>query len=244
MNKLVFPPMAVLLSAVVTIFGCTKQELSPTQEFAAVESAAKSTSAQASGNKNNAKNLLLKQMTLEGRTYTFYYNRRGDVNLVQIAGDANYSYHVTYSGSRISLVELVDGGETLATNSNFTYHGNNITGYDYQWLADGPEFKTTFTFEYDNKGRIITQKRTGVTELTITYDAANNVRSWNNILYSSYDNELNPLYYVNNLFAIFVEEPFIWEYAFSQHNLTSIANEYNSANQLVKGRGGYTFSYY
>jgi hypothetical protein len=235
--------------------------------------AAQKAALQVSGNKNTARNLQLKEMTFGDRHYLFVYNRRGDVDSVIVSGDIEYVYKVYYKGSHIDSVNLLTNGQITSTNTNFQYQGNLITSFDYFYRAGYYPFPHSFYFTYDNQKRIQTiSDNSPAAPEELTYDSGNNVIGWSRPAGSytatyTYSDKLNPLYYVDNLFAIFVEEHFIYEYAFSQHVsitktysdisqtnvLVSYNNQYNSLGQLISktffenngtGKNVYTFTYY
>lgn len=216
-----------------------------------------------------SKEWVLKEMIHEDsynlpRHYVFYYNHRRSVDSIQVSGNANYTYKVYYKGSKIDSVTLVQNGVIQSVNTNFQYKGNTISYYDYYCRICGQQTPNTYLFNYDHKKKIISIEKDGNPYMQLTYDNYNNVIQWNSTSQSTftYDNQPNPLYYVNNLFALFVEEPFIWYYAFSQHNSTSRSyaggttifyqNEYNTSGQLVtksfndpqeNGQNTYSFLY-
>jgi hypothetical protein len=197
-------------------------------------------------------NLVLQSFTRNGRTYHFYYEPNGRVDSIVATGDHGYVYHVLYKGSHLDSVILIDNGRIVSTHRNFQYKGELIVAFDYFDRIDKVPFPWTLSVSYDGQKRII----------SIDRKFQNKVQSHKEWAYNStddvvkilgfgsddgsytHDSGLNPLHVVPDLFALFVEEPYIWEYSFSLHNPLSktiagrptmmYTNEYNPVGQLIR----------
>jgi len=213
----------------------------------------------------NSKDLVLKAFSFGGRTYTIFYGPGGRVDSIRaMSNTLQYSYIVYYKGSRIDSVNLVLNGLIQSTNTNFQYKGNVITSFDYYYRGYSLPYFTTYTYTYDSKKRIQTLQATIMNTIIsgpeqLNYDENNNVIEWTNTRSTTqytYDNKLNPLYLVPNLFAIVVEEHFLWEFSFSQYNSISKSstgtnvlyqNKYSNSGRLISktySGSGFTFTYF
>jgi hypothetical protein len=180
------------------------------------------------------------------RQYRFVYAANGNLDSIVAAGGVNYVYRVYYKGSHLDSVILVQDNRIVSTVRDFQYKGNLITSYNYYNRIGNQPFPTVYSVEYDKQKRIITIQthflNTWQEPKRFTYDANDNVVSMNNATYV-YDDQLNPLHLVPDLFAIMFEEQWIWEFALSLHNsvsktysngqLVQYQNQYNDSGQLV-----------
>jgi hypothetical protein len=195
--------------------------------------------------------LVVKTFTTADRTYSFFYSPNGTVDSVLVTGSRSYAYRVTYKGSHLDSVYLVDNGRIVSTNSNFEYKGNLITSFDYFDRIDNLLYPWTYSLTYDSQRRIQSIERSYqnkvLNQVQISYDNNGNITTWNDFTSNSatytYDIGLNPLHLIPDLFVIMVEEHWIWEYSLSQHNSISktyfagqsltYQNQYNGSGQLV-----------
>jgi len=224
----------------------------------------------------SAKDLVLQTFTHDDaanapRQYQFVYSSNGNVDSIVVTGDQAYVYRVFYKGARLDSVNLVQNGAIVSTIRDFQYHGNLITGFNNFDRTRNAPIPTAYAITYDHQKRIRTIERafqnTVDSHQEFTYDASDNVIEWSETgaLFSksatySYDVGFNPLHFVPDLFAIVVEEQWIWNYAFSLHNSVSKAysdgvqvtyqNRYNPSGQLVtktftdaNSNGSNTFSF-
>lgn len=199
------------------------------------------------------------------RQYRFVYSPNGSLDSIVVTGTPNYVYRVSYKGSHLDSVILVQDNRIVSTVRDFQYKGNLITDFNYFDRIDHVPFPWLYSFGYDNQKRITSVKRSfrNVLEYTrvYSYDANDNMISGNGASYT-YDDELNPLHLVPDLFAIMFEEQWVWEFALSLHNSVSktysagpvvlYQNLYNSSGQLVgkrfydngqSGNNSFSFSY-
>jgi hypothetical protein len=197
-------------------------------------------------------NLVPQTFTRNGRTYHFYCQPNGRVDSIVATGDHPYVYRVVYKGSHLDSVILVDRGRIVSTHRNFQYKGELITGYDYFDRIDKVPYPWSLSVSYDAQKRIVAidRKFQGKVQThkewiyNVNDDVVNTINSSGGDGSYTYDSGLNPLHMVRDLFALFVEEPFIWEYCFSLHNMVSKAipggltityiNEYNGLGQLIR----------
>lgn len=178
-----------------------------------------------------------------GRQYNFYYNGDNLVDSIAVGDPVIYTYIVSYNDQAIESVNLRDGGEIVATNDQFTFDKKgNITSYRYTFFLPDLEegISQTVDVTYDKRGRI--SNLTG----PITYDNQSNITLWQQGSFSSqysYEKSINPLYGVENLFVMLVEETYYWDYILSKHNsITKVTNggtpiefvnEYDKRKRLV-----------
>ena len=221
--------------------------------------------------KGIAKKTRLKEMTRDGRQYLFTYDNKGFVDYITAVegGQAMYTYDVTYKKKKLFSAQLVERGEVVSENSNFEFDGaGNIIKYTYtQYLEDVPEgVSTVHDLDYDNQNRLISLTTDGsATGLEWIYDNRDNVTSSttpSSETTYTYDNRLNPLNRVPDLFFLVVEEHVFWEFILSEHNSvtrshlttwnnrtvnTSYTNEYDEYFRLVRKTdeegSGFTFTY-
>jgi hypothetical protein len=91
---------------------------------------------------------------------------------------------------------------------------------------------------------------------TLFYNQQNDVTRWSTVMPRStfldvkrftYDDQLNPFYFINDLMAVFNRDYFLWQFFLSQHNCTSkyyelfdvmvnYENTYDRKNRIVKTR--------
>jgi len=177
----------------------------------------------------------------------------------------NYIYRVFYKGSHLDSVILVQDNRIVSTVRDFQYKGNLITGFYYFDRINNYPFPWMYSFGYDNQKRITTIKRSFRNTLEYsreyTYDSNDNIISGNGAGYT-YDDELNPLHLVPDLFAIMFEEQWVWEFVLSLHNSVSktysagpvvlYQNLYNGSGQLIgkrfydngqSGNNAFSFTY-
>jgi YD repeat-containing protein len=257
-------PICVVAALVCFLTACQKQNL--------LEDKSSSPDLASARTKNgtNGKKFLLKEFVNDDavnapRHYLFFYAQNGRLDSIQVTGDIEFTYRVFYKGSRIDSVNLVENGTIVSTNTHFQYKGNRIIKFDYYCRRCGQpeEFPSVRTFEYDTKGHII---KAGDEQLN--YDGDDNVLEWtksfapNSATYT-YDSNLNPFYNVKDLFAIVVEEAYLWEYSFSKHNSISktyaggenvaYQNQYDDWGRLISktfydvnqnGNNSFSFTYY
>jgi hypothetical protein len=193
------------------------------------------------GKKRIGKELKLKELIHNSRHYQFYYNKRGDVDSISVhEGTIHYVYSVVYDGWRIDSVSTLDLGELVSIHNDFEYDKKKrITAFKYRYRTEGvpADYFEPRIVTYDNKGRIASLNNS-----TFTYDANNNIATGFGASFT-YDNYPNPLYFIDNLFAMVVEEYFLWEFILSPHNMTSrisggseitYDNEYDSHHRLIR----------
>jgi hypothetical protein len=196
-------------------------------------------------------NLILQAFTRDSRTYHFYYSPNGMVDSIVATGDDQYVYRAWYKGNHLDSVILLDDGRIVSVHRNFQYKGDLIVGYDYFDRIDNYPFPWSSSVLYDAQKRIVSIQRAHQNNLVghqqWTYNANNDVV--NRTGFGSddgsygYDSKLNPLHMVPDLFVLFVEESYIWEYSFSEHNSISktivgrptltYTHQYNGAGQLA-----------
>ena len=196
--------------------------------------------------------LVLKSFTRNGRTYHFYYAPNGKVDSIVVTGDEQCAYRAFYKGNHLDSVILIHDGLIESVHRNFQYKGDLIASYDYFLRKDNNPYPWYYSFAYDAQNRIVSVKAMWQSILALqvlcSYDNNGDMIHSNDgidkdVSYT-YDSHLNPLHLVPNLFALFVEEPYIWEYCFSLHNSISKAipacptimytNQYNEAGQLTR----------
>ena len=180
------------------------------------------------------------------RRYNFIYASNGNLDSIVVVGGVNYVYRVVYKGSHLDSVSLVQNNRVVSTVRDFQYKGNLITSFNYFVRINNHPFPWVYSVGYDNQKRITLIERAFQNVLQgrreFSYDASGDVVSGNSATYT-YDDQLNPLHMVPDLFAIMFEEQWIWEFAFSLHNSVSktpsigqvvhYQNQYNISGQLV-----------
>jgi len=199
------------------------------------------------------------------RQYRFVYSSNGSLDSIVVTGLPNYVYRVFYKGSHLDSVILVQDNRTVSTVKDFQYKGNLITGFNYFDRINNYPFPWMYSFGYDNQKRITVIQRSFLNTLEYSreysYDANDNIISGNGATYT-YDDQLNPLHFVPDLFAIMFEEQWIWEFVLSLHNSVSktssagpvvrYQNLYKSSGQLVgklfydngqSGNNDFSFTY-
>jgi hypothetical protein len=158
----------------------------------------------------------LKGFELNNRSYQFYYNASGGVDsIVATEGTIHYKYVVEYTNGRISKVSTIDGGVLVSTHEDFQYNADGRLVYYKYVYPEAPEYPVPYTITYDAQGN-----KVSINDQTYEYDDQHNVISGFGATFT-YDTGLNPLYSIENVFAMFVEEPAYWSLMFSQHNATS-----------------------
>lgn len=192
----------------------------------------------------------LKEFVINDRHYEIYYNRWGDIDSIVAHQEAmRYVYRVTYTDGRIDSVGTYDQGQYVSVHDDFVYDKQGrILSYNYYPRLPGypQDYADPTTVTYDNRGRIAM-----INGWIYTYDNHSNVvmtsgsQSYMNATYT-YDKGKNPFYPLKELFAIVVEEPFMWEFFFSRNNITSktdasgtkdFVNAYDSRNRLISSDG-------
>ena len=199
------------------------------------------------------------------RQYRFIYSPNGVLDSIVVTGMPIYVYRVFYKGSHLDSVILVQDNRIVSTVRDFQYKGNLITGFYYFDRINNYPFPWMYSFGYDNQKRITVIERSFRNTLEYsreyTYDGNDNIINGNGVVYT-YDNELNPLHLVPDLFAIMFEEQWVWEFVLSLHNSVSktysagpavlYQNLYNSSGQLVgkrfydngqSGNNAFSFTY-
>lgn len=207
--------------------------------------------------KAESKNLVLETFTHTvnnfSRQYHFMYTPNGRLDSIVVSQTSmHYTYNVFYKGSRIDSVHLEQNGIIVSTVTNFQYKGNLITGFDYFDRLRNQPYPTHYAITYDQQKRISSIDRMSSTIVEdhkeFTYDVNDNLIVWNEtgfLKYATftYDEKLNPLHFIPELFAIMFEEQWIWEYSFSLHNsitetylngpTVTYQNQYNNSGQIV-----------
>ena len=199
------------------------------------------------------------------RQYQFVYSPNGSLDSIVVTGMPNYVYRVFYKGSHLDSVILVQDNRIVSTVRDFQYKGSLITAFFYFDRINNYPFPWMYSFGYDNQKRITVIERTFRNTLEYsrdyTYDGNDNIINGNGAGYT-YDNELNPLHLVPDLFAIMFEEQWVWEFVLSLHNSVSktysagpvvlYQNLYNNSGQLVgkrfydngqSGNNAFSFTY-
>jgi len=199
------------------------------------------------------------------RQYRFVYASNGSLDSIVVTGTPNYVYRVFYKGSHLDSVILVQNNRTVSTVRDFQYQGNLITGFHYFDRINNFPFPWTYSIGYDNQKRTSVIERSYLNNLQyrkeFLYNANDNIISSNGAIYT-YDDELNPLHLVPDLFAIMFEETWVWEFVLSLHNSVSktnsvgpavqYQNQYNNSGQLVgksfydvnqNGNNAFSFGY-
>ncbi|HWI93766.1 MAG TPA: hypothetical protein VNT20_20935 [Flavisolibacter sp.] len=195
--------------------------------------------------------LILKSFSHSNRTYHLQYSPNGLLDSIIVTGRHPYVYRVRYKGTHLDSVLLVDGGRSVSVHRNFGYKGNMITSYDYYDRLYNVPYPWTYTFTFDGQKRMTGFERWHYKQMVnhseFSYDAADNIVTWNDFSYFggnyTYDNQLNPLHLVPDLFAIMIEDQWVTEYSFSAHNSVthtffsggglSFQNQYNIDGQLL-----------
>lgn len=179
----------------------------------------------------------LQQFHVGDRRYSLYYNVRGEVDSILISeGEGiNYKYIVTYTDNKIDSVSTIDGSELVSTHDDFHYDNEGrITGFKYYF--PGTDHFIQNTIGYDATGRIVS-----INDQDFVYEGDNIVQGFGASY--SYDEGLNPFHRVKNLFAIVVEESFLWEYVLSENNSVTRTNDgttihykniYDSDGRLIR----------
>jgi hypothetical protein len=202
----------------------------------------------------------LKEFINDNRRYTFYYNQHGNVDsIVAQEGIIRYAYVVQYNNGRIDSVSTIDNGELISIHNDFQYDSRKrIIRYNYRPRVPAPVPPDVFfpyVVTYDAKSRI-----QSINTSAFTYDNRDNIIQGFDATFT-YDHKVNPLHFVTNLFALFVEETFLWEFILSKHNATSrktedteliYQNEYDAYNRLIRKKifnaggqiGEQRFTYY
>jgi len=204
-------------------------------------------------------------MSGSARQYQFVYSPNGSLDSIVVTGMPNYVYHVFYKGSHLDSVILVQDNRTVSTVRDFQYKGSLITGFQYFDLINNFPFPWTYSFGYDSQKRINVIERSYQNHFQyhkeFIYDANDNIVNGNGANYS-YDDQLNPLHLVPDLFAVMFEEQWVWEFVLSLHNSVSkiysagpmvlYQNLYNNLGQLVgkrfydngqSGNNAFSFTY-
>jgi hypothetical protein len=174
----------------------------------------------------------LKELMHGSRRYVFYYDRAGFIDSIRaIYPGSGYVYRVVHRGKKIDSVSLVQNGTLVSTNGDIEYdHKGRITGFTY-YLRIVPAAPARYTITYEGGNiRTITERRSPSSANfdTLTFNSQNNLVQWLQTISHTpvlvttftYDEGLNPLYFIDNLFVMFTEEHFIWEFVFSEHNST------------------------
>jgi YD repeat-containing protein len=182
--------------------------------------------------------------TYNGRRYDFIYDAEGRVTTVTASeGSILYTYVTTYEGDQLISSNLVEGDKVMSSNTNFQFDKKGrIIAYDYvsYFYPEYPEgLVTHYTLGYDKKGNLIKMYDGSI----LQYDNHHNVIQWGSRVLT-YENKTNPLNVVDDLWLIFVEEPYIAEFSLSQNVSTSqllsngimvvYQNEYNESGLLIR----------
>lgn len=188
----------------------------------------------------------VKQMIAGARTYSFHYNKNGRLDSLSAEEGFRYVYRVNYNrNGRIDSVGTYMNGNHESSNINFTYNSaGKITGYTY-WYPQSSS-QNTFTYEYDAKGRIAAYEVGSLGYSAVSYNNQDDAVQIGAYSYQ-YDQHINPLHLIPDLFAVMVEEFWILEQWISLHNSISKApapygtatytNRYDSEGRLIQKTG-------
>jgi hypothetical protein len=221
--------------------------------------------------KGLAKKAQLQEMIFEDRHYEFTYDRKGLVDRIDALerGEIIYTYEITYKNKKLFSAALVENGAVVSENHDFSFDENdNIKGFTYSWYTEDVPggVHSVYLLGYDEQNRLVEMSVDGSISFPYySYDNGNNISEWNNVsskVTYTYDDKINPLNRVPDLFALLVEEHFYWEYILSAHNsvtrtettdlhpepqTTTFINEYDKYFRLVRktdqGGNGFTFLY-
>lgn len=201
----------------------------------------------------------LQEMIHGTRHYLFYYDNKGFVDSIRaVDAHTTYLYRVVHHGKRIDSVSLIQNGAVVSTHGNIQYDNKGrIIQYTYFLRAfpEAPPAVISLTYE---QGHIKTITQSGFIESsdTLAFNPQHNLVRWvQKRLHApfvetsfTYDLGLNPLYYIDDLFVMFTEETFFWEFIFSRHNstrkevqsthtqVTDYVNQYDTYGRLLKKR--------
>ena len=241
MNRITLHPVTKFLFIIAMLFtGCGTEEISPVIN---------DTSSSATGiTEENGRRKLKSPLTsfsFNDRTYTFNYNDAGE--LVEITASQNetilYSYVPHYDRRQLISADLIENGKVMSSNTNFDFDKKgNITGYDYvsYFFPEYPNgIAFPYTLVYDKKGNISTMSDNS----SLLYDHKDNVVQWGDRRFIFDTKNLNPFYQYEDLWLVFVEEPFLTELMLSPNLMTSqssadgqvttYSNVYDSQRRLV-----------
>jgi hypothetical protein len=161
------------------------------------------------------------------------------VTTVTVAGAPSpYQYVAHYGGDQLISADLVEDGEVVSSNTNFQFDSNgNVVAYDYVYHPGG--YAQTYTLGYDDEGNL-TRLYDGT---IVTYNRKGNAVQIGDSGFT-YHSRTNPLGSYDDLWLVFVEEPFIAEYFLSNHvvskevrpdgTVVTYTNEYDKDRRLIR----------
>jgi hypothetical protein len=159
---------------------------------------------------------LVKRMMLKDRNYLFYYNNENQLDSIVVEGGQNlrYVYSVAYTNGMIDSVSTIDNGELVSTHDDIQFDSEGrIVAYKYFFKVPGSEGEfVQYHVTYDSDGNIVS-----INDTNYVYDDNNDLIQGFGATFTP-DDTPNPLHQIQNLFAIVVEETFMWEYIFSKNN--------------------------
>ena len=185
--------------------------------------------------------------TFNGRLYEFVYDSNGKVaSITASQGSVAYMYVTHYEGDRLISADLVEDGKVMSSNTNFEYDKKGrVLSYDYvsYFFPEYPEGVTQhYTVSYDKKGNMI-QAPDGS---QLASDNRGNIIQWGGTSFT-FERASNPFYQIPDLWMVFVEEPFFWEFILSPNNATSrtaangavttYQNQYDASGRLISRTG-------
>lgn len=186
------------------------------------------------------------------RTYQFYYNKRNEVDSIYLRQKGiAVLYRVTYkSNGRIDNVTESEDGFGVGLVNNYRYNQQGlITHYDWNW---NDHFGTTGVIPVDiGYGEGIVTVRYNTIVHTFTFNSAQDITHMKNNTDRPfdggfiYDQGINPLFYVRNLYAIMIDlSPYYYEYMLAKHNFltksygdgytVNYTNTYDQKNRMIR----------
>ena len=170
--------------------------------------------------------------------YFFYYNKKNAVDSIRLSLGSNFTftYHVSRKDNgEIDTVTAIENSIAISNYvyiiaNNYKYDKNGlITHYDYHAYDHfGNHFLQLVDIAYKGDQMKI-KYNTIVHEFTfnkredVVYMKNNTDRPFNGTF--NYDNGINPLFYVRDLYAIVLDlSPYYYEYMLPKHNAVNRTN--------------------
>jgi hypothetical protein len=204
------------------------------------------------------KEYMLKKVVHGTRQYLFYFNKKNVLDSIGVE-DAKVRevYRIIRRNNRIDSVIYIRNGSPYWVSTDMEYNSDgNITRFRIHDRGPAPA-PVVMTY---NQGHLhsITRYDMYLSFLTsydtVTYNQQNNIFRWSSVIprstfldvkWYTYDNRLNPLYFIDDLLIVFARGGITPEFYLSQHNSTSIFyelynitvnyhNYYDNKQRLIK----------
>ncbi|HYG01441.1 MAG TPA: hypothetical protein VD927_03300 [Chryseosolibacter sp.] len=202
----------------IMLISCGEDEITPINHDG-------ETSSDAISDENGRRKLkeLLSSFWYNDRIYDFSYDEAGRIENITATenGTILYTYVPHYNGDQLISSDLVEGGMVMSSNTHFLFDKKgNIISYDYlsyffPEYPDGIAFP--YSLAYDKKGNISRMTDNSI----LLYDNKRNAIQWGDRQFTFDTKKLNPFYVYDNLWLVFVEEPFYAELMLNPNIMTS-----------------------